>query len=295
MDKADVTIQRHACWLEYNGTAYHGSQFQRRDADRHPTIEGELRRACAALHLPLTGAITLAGRTDAGVHALGQVAHMSAPAEAVSSIRDLANALNAHLPADISVREVALNVGMDFHARARARWRWYRYTLLNRRQRSATAPFNVCLERRALDVARMDAAARYLVGTHAFGSFQAPGSLTQDDQCRVAYAAVWQNEDLINFDIVAARFLYKMVRNLMGLLIAIGGAGPEDADRYAPDILLDLLGAPDRTRAASLAPCARPEGLSLMAVSYAPDYDLFPHNPLVRRLRETLIKESVSP
>lgn len=241
--------------LAYTGTRYHGWQIQA----QAPTIQGSVEAAL----MRLVGAPTRvhgAGRTDAGVHALGQVAHFDVPAN--RSHIPWQEALNALLPDDICVRE-ACEVTPDFHARFSATAKEYSYTLW-------TEPAFVLPQRRPftwatgpLDFDAMDAAARHLIGDHDFTSFQNAGTPIRDT-CRTLTAITrapgptpW--EWTLRF--TANGFLKQMVRNMVGLLVAIGRG------RITEAAVPRILAARHRTAAPSTAP---PQGLCLEWVSYDP-------------------------
>jgi tRNA pseudouridine38-40 synthase len=216
--------------LEYDGSRYHGWQFQ----DGLLTVEGELRRAlqCVTGEVPR---LTAAGRTDAGVHALGQcvnfrlVKRMLGPA--------LQAALNAHLPADIVVRE-AEQTSDAFHARYSARTRQYRYRVTDQAVRPAVGRQYVWHVRQRLDVERMQEAAATLIGRHdlaSFGRSPLPGAST----VRTVHALdVRRRPDgLIEVDAVADAFLYGMMRRIVWALVAVGSG------RLDPHQLRAVVGA----------------------------------------------------
>jgi tRNA pseudouridine38-40 synthase len=200
--------------LEYDGTRYHGWQYQA----TQPTVEAELRQALRRV----TGQepkLVAAGRTDAGVHALGQCVNFQL-AGSMEPDR-LPAALNAHLPADIVVR-AASRVEDTFHARYSARARHYRYRLSDRLTRPAIGRQYLWYVRRPLDVDPMQTAARALLGRHdlvAFGRSPLPGGST----LRTIHSLEVQRQgDLIEVDAVADAFLYGMMRRLVGALVAVG-------------------------------------------------------------------------
>ncbi len=239
--------------VEYDGTDYYGFQIQ---ADK-PTIQGQLE----AVVTRLTGQpvrIRYAGRTDAGVHALGQV--IALDADWRHSIADLERAWNALLPADIAVRELKPIREPRFHPRFSASRRRYRYTVWIAPWRSPLHRRFALHEPRPLDLSSMNQAAAHLLGEHDFASFGQP---TQGDSTtRRVYSAAWQqSERLLHFEIEANAFLRRMVRTIVGALLEIGlGQRPVDH-------ILEVLAA--RNRAASAKP-APPNGLCLVHVTYGP-------------------------
>lgn len=239
--------------LAYDGVGFHGWQVQ----PELRTVQGVVTDALArVLRQPVK--LFGAGRTDAGVHAEGQVASL----ETDHSIpcAKLCRALSAKLPPDVSVVSVE-EVPRDFHARFRALGKWYRYRLLER-------PLPDALRRRRavrvswrLDVLAMRRAARGLEGTHDFRSL-APAK-EQRPTVRTLFAVdVTRCQDLVFIDVVGDGFLHKMVRTLAGTLLEVG-RGRTRADGM--DSLLQ-----ERSRAAA-GPTLPPEGLTLVRVAYPGD------------------------
>ncbi len=239
--------------LAYTGTHYHGWQLQRSG----PTVQGVLENALQRLAgQPVR--VHGAGRTDAGVHALGQVAHFDIPDH--RGHLPWQRALNALLPDDICVRQ-AETVPPDFHARFSATAKEYTYTLWTEA--------NFLLPQRRpwtwavgpLDLAALDAAATYLLGTHDFASFQNTGTPITDT-CRTLMLLTrepgptpWE----ITLRFRANGFLKQMVRNLVGLLVAISQG------RLTPTVIPDILAARNRAAAPATVP---PQGLCLERVFY---------------------------
>ncbi len=207
--------------LEYDGTRYHGWQFQ----DGRLTVEGELRRAIARVTGEMP-ALTAAGRTDAGVHALGQCVNFQLADPMLPPA--LRSALNAHLPADIVVRE-ADEVSATFHARYSARTRHYRYRVTDRAVRPAVGRQYVWHVRRPLDVGRMQQAARTLIGRHDLASFGRSPLKGAPTVRTVHTLDVRRRDGLIEVDAVADAFLYGMMRRIVWALVAVG-AGRLDPD-----------------------------------------------------------------
>ena len=237
--------------LEYEGTAYHGWQVQ----PGLPTIQGLLQDALAKI----AGApvqVTGAGRTDAGVHALGQVA--SFRADTRLDPPTLRRALNACLPRDIVVRH-AEEVSPEFDARRSARSRTYQYSILCRDHPSALMARRSLYVPHLLEFAAMGRAAELVVGTHDFSAFRA-GTCAAGTPVRTVLQASWRPEgDLWHFEITANAFLQHMVRILVGTLLEVGrGKHPSSHVR-------DVLASRDRRRAGKTAP---PHGLCLVEVHY---------------------------
>ena len=239
------------CVVEYDGTDFHGFQYQ----PGRRTIAGELERALAQIFaepVKLTGA----GRTDAGVHARGQV--ISFRAERGFDAGRLVAALNGNLPRDISVRR-ADAVDDAFNARNSARARTYEYTIFAREQRSAYYARTSHHVYRALDLAKMRIAASALTGEHDFVAFC--GSLPDNGITvrTVAGVAIDERPPFIRIRITADGFLHRMVRITVGTLVEVA------AGRRDPHDIARIIAAKDRTRAGYTAP---PEGLSLIGVRY---------------------------
>jgi tRNA pseudouridine38-40 synthase len=238
--------------LEYDGTGYHGWQRQL-DAI---TIQGVLEDAVARLtQAPV--AIIGSGRTDAGVHARGQVANFRT--DSAIPLQAFHQGLNSLLPKDIAVLE-ATEAPLEFHARKSARAKTYEYRILNRPNRSPLHHHYAWWLPPRLDLEAMAAAAAALPGEHDFSAFRASGSDNKNPVRRVL-AAEWRDEpgNWLIFTITATGFLRGMVRSLMGTMAEVGrGKAP-------PTILAELLGSGARHLAGPTAP---PQGLYLAEVFY---------------------------
>lgn len=237
--------------LEYDGGAYAGWQRQ----PDQPTVQLRVEEAVEqVIHRHV--AVASAGRTDAGVHARGQVASFRCEPEEAGV--DWLRALNAILPKDISVLS-AEPAAEDFHARYGAKRKTYEYRILNRRERSALEHGRAWHLRAPLDVAAMRQAAALLIGSHDFSSFE--GSLTDNDDpmCDMQRLEVISHPPILRIEVVADRFLKHMVRAIVGTLVEVGqGKRPADSIR-------DVLEAKDRRSAGQTAPA---HGLYLVSVEY---------------------------
>lgn len=246
----DIGRARYRATVEYDGTDYYGFQVQ---ANR-PTIQGTLEHALADIAGEAVRVIG-AGRTDTGVHALGQVIGFRLAWR--HSVEDLQRALNARLPEDIVIREVAL-AEEGFHPRFSARSRVYRYTVLNQPLRSPLARRFAHQVAEPLDLAAMNAAAETLVGWHDFATFGNP--MRGESTVRQVMRAGWVSaDDVLFFDIEANAFLRRMVRTVVSALLLIG-QGKMEAESMAA-----LLAARERRQAPPPAPAC---GLCLMQVKY---------------------------
>ena len=200
--------------------------------------------------------LTCAGRTDAGVHALGQVAHFDTGA--VRSLRGWVLGANSELPEDVSIAW-ALPVPGHFHARYCAEARTYRYLISNRVARAALLAQRAAWIHRPLDHERMNEAAQALLGEHDFSAFRAAECQAKSPVRRMERLQVERHEEFVIIEATANAFLHHMMRNIAGLLIAVGrGDAPVGFVR-------EVLAGRDRTRNAATAPAM---GLYLLAVRY---------------------------
>jgi tRNA pseudouridine38-40 synthase len=245
-------LPRIAVALEYDGTQFAGWQTQQAGvASVQEAAEEAFSRVA---NEPVS--LVCAGRTDAGVHALGQIAHFDTQAQRVE--RSWVLGANSNLPDSISVRW-ARTVPNHFHARYSAEARTYRYFILNRLARSALAAQRVTLVYRPLEVEPMAAAAATLLGEHDFSAFRAAECQARSPVRRLHALNVERRGDQVIVEATANAFLQHMVRNLVGLLLDVG------AGKAPPQWAAELLASKDRTRGAPTAPA---EGLYLWRVRY---------------------------
>jgi tRNA pseudouridine38-40 synthase len=242
---------RIALGIEYDGQPYCGWQFQ----DHSPSVQAVLEQALSnvAAH-PVR--VTCAGRTDTGVHAAEQVVHFDT--EAIRDNKAWVMGTNVNLPKSISVLW-AHAVDETFHARFSAVRRRYRYVIFNRDVRSAILAGRVAFNFRPLKETRMQEAAQYLVGKHDFNAYRAVACQAKSPVRTVYRLEVTRRDELILIDIVANAFLHHMVRNITGVLMAIG------AGEYEPIWAKEVLEGRDRSLGGVTAP---PGGLYLMEVIY---------------------------
>lgn len=255
MSEAKQQQQLWCAGIEYDGSAFRGWQTQQPGVR---TVQDELEQALAfvADH-PV--AVTCAGRTDAEVHAVGQVVHFASTAQRTPRAWVLGG--NSRLPDDVNLRWV-VPVPEDFHARYSARSRSYRYVIWNRQARTALGRNRACWVYHRLNADAMNRAAQHLLGEHDFSAFRAVACQSRTPFRHVDHIRVQRQGDLLWMDIRANAFLHHMVRNIAGVLIAVGkGEASEDWPA-------ELLECRDRTRGGVTAPAA---GLYFMGVAY-PDY-----------------------
>ena len=241
--------------VEYDGTAYHGWQVQK----NLPTVQGAMEAALARI-LQAPTRVHGAGRTDSGVHAVGQVVHF--PADWAHAPAKLQKGLNALLPPDIAVRGVEIAPD-GFHARHSARAKTYVYTILNRAVPSPLHRLYCWHVPYSLDVSSMGRAAEHLLGSHDFATFGAPTDGTPST-VREILVARWDKvspEDVLTFTVKGTGFLRYMVRSLVGSLVMVG------THKIGPGEFRSDLESCDRSRSGPTAPAA---GLCLVHVEYDP-------------------------
>lgn len=242
---------RFAIGLEYDGANYSGWQIQRNAA----SVQDSLNRAVSAVAGGPVECVG-AGRTDAGVHASGQVAHFMASAR--RDLRSWLLGINSNLPEDINARWV-VPVSAEFHARYSALARTYRYVILNRPVRSSLHRHRAWWVRQPLDMVTMAAAAQHLLGEHDFSAFRAAACQSSSPVREIQRIDIKQRGDRIIIECEANAFLHHMVRNMVGSLVRVG-SGEETADWVGR-----LLRQRDRRLAGMTAPAW---GLYLIAVRY---------------------------
>jgi tRNA pseudouridine38-40 synthase len=247
-------VPRFKLTIEYDGAPFAGWQIQ---ADR-PTVQGVLTAAVEAL----SGEKTLvqgAGRTDAGVHARGQVTHVDLAKDwDTDTVRD---ALNAHIrPHPIAIL-AAEHVAEDFNARMSATKRHYLYRIINRRADLTLDAGHAWRVPRPLDAAAMHAAAQRLVGKHDFTTFRSTECQAKSPVKTLQQLDVERAGDDVIVLASARSFLHSQVRSMVGSLVMAGEG------KWSPDDLSRVLAAADRTACGQVAP---PDGLYLMRVDYEP-------------------------
>lgn len=255
-------MPKYSIVLEYIGTNYSGSQVQ---PDK-VTIQSELNKALCTLNRdigfdkndnPKTIKTIFSGRTDAGVHSKGQVVHFESSKPIVAS--RFLNSLNGLLPDDISVKSIQ-EVDENFHAQLSAKYRVYQYKIVNRQQRSVWDGHSLLI-REPLDVERMNKSLSFLIGEHDFTSFKSARTENPAKDCVVYKAECIKQGDVITFEIAANRFLYNMVRTIVGTMLKI------EHEKLDPEFMKQVLEAKDRTKAGTTI---SPDGLTLVEVGYKP-------------------------
>ncbi len=246
--------------IEYDGTDFNGWQ---RQASPRRTVQAEIEKALQKIFgrkIILYGA----GRTDSGVHALGQNAHFLS--SSAMPVEKIVRALNGNLPPDIAIIE-AEEAPAGFHAQYDARTKIYRYTIINRAERNACYRRYVLHVPQKLNLTRMRQGSRDLIGQKDFRSFQAsdPAVLKKGKRRssvrRIKRIDFKKRGDMIFIEIEADGFLYKMVRNIVGALLEIG------LGHLRTDSIRRILKQKDRSAS---PPTAKPQGLCLVEVKYGP-------------------------
>ena len=248
----EATLQTFRLIIEYDGSGFHGWQRQKKDRTVQETIE-------KALAIMTREKVTVigSGRTDAGVHALGQVACFKTRSRL--DARVFLTGLNSLLPGDVVVH--ACDPMPDvFHARFDVASKRYRYHILNRPIAPAIGRQFVWHIRKPLDIPAMRTAAECLTGTHDFKTFEGAGSPRSHTVRTVSVSAVRETGvGNLTYDIAANGFLRFMVRNIVGTLVAVG------LGKISIEKVPEILQSKDRSRAGATAP---PRGLFLVEVSY---------------------------
>lgn len=249
----DAAQQRWKLTIEYDGRPFVGWQRQ----DNGPGVQQAVEAALAPLNGGEPPVVYVCGRTDAGVHALGQVAHVDLPARHdAKAVRDSSNFHLGDWPVSILAAEP---VGQDFHARLSTLRRAYRYRILNRRARPALEAGRVWHVGARLDAAAMAAGARHLLGHHDFTSFRARHCQANSPMRTLDRLDVTVMGEEIWIEAEARSFLHHQIRNFVGTLRDIG------TGRLQPDDMRHILNARDRAAAGQMAPA---EGLYFLRADY---------------------------
>lgn len=252
-------MTRIALGIEYDGSAYHGWQSQLKDGV--PTVQETLEKALSRVANHRVSVIC-AGRTDAGVHGTGQVVHFDSDAE--RDVKAWVFGGNTNLPRDIGIRW-ASPVANDFHARFTAISRRYRYVIYNHPVRPALFSKHVSWNYRSLEISRMRQAAQHLVGTHDFSAYRGVQCQAKSPIKTVHSLELYQQGPMIVLEVEANAFLMHMVRNIAGVLMAVG------AGFQKPSWAAEVLASKDRKVGGVTAP---PYGLYLVGVGYPEEFVL---------------------
>lgn len=243
-------VQDWRITLSWDGHGFHGWQRQ----PQGPTIQQAVEEALAMVLGGTSVRVTASGRTDAGVHALAQVASFQTTVE--RSPRAIRRGLNANLPAGVACLEARL-APVGFYARTWSNRKLYRYRILDREVHCPHRRGHTWHRQRRLDLAAMSEAAEALAGAHDFSSFRASGCTAAHPNRCIESAAVCRHEDEVHLEFIGNGFLRHQVRIMVGTLVQVGHG------RWAPSALADILTAADRTAAGPTAP---PHGLCLVWV-----------------------------
>lgn len=248
---------KFACIVEYDGSEFCGWQRQ----SNVPSVQEAVESAISLVANHEVG-IACAGRTDTGVHALGQVIHFETIAK--RDLRSWLLGINSNLPRMVVIKSIN-QMPDDFHARFSALSRTYHYIISNEKVRPALLANRAVWERVPLLEERMQQGADYLVGKHDFTSFRALSCQAKSPVREITNLTVRREGKLIILDVTANGFLHHMVRNLAGILMSIGKnkAPPE----WAQEVLMNK----DRSGSGVTAP---PQGLYFLSVQYDPKYKL---------------------
>jgi len=250
-------LRRIAALLEYDGSGFAGWQSQAHAASVQDSVEAALGFVAGA-----RVSATCAGRTDAGVHALGQVVHFDT--RALRTPRAWVLGANTRLPATIALKWAA-EVSLEFHARHTAVRRTYRYAILNSSARSALDHLRCAWMPQPLDAGAMHAAAQALVGEHDFSAFRSVECQSKTPVRRIERIAVRRTGEWIGLEVAANAFLHHMVRNIVGTLL--------DAQLESDPVaaVRRVLSSRDRRLAGATAPAA---GLYLWRVEYPAGHEI---------------------
>ena len=257
---------RYALLVQYIGKNYYGSQLQlKAGKEFKPTIQGELEKAlCTLIYWASNCPIDknnrpiktiFSGRTDSGVNSTGQVVHFDIDKDIVAS--NFVYSLNEILPPDISVSDLKV-VPNDFHAQKSAISRHYTYEFINRRCKNAFDG-DLLRVKFPVDINRIQNSLNYLLGEHDFSSFKSSGTLNPSKICFISKATCRRSGDKVVVDIIGNRFLYNMVRTIIGTLLEIEG------HNLKPEYMLEVLESKNRSKAGRTV---SPYGLTLVEVSY---------------------------
>jgi tRNA pseudouridine38-40 synthase len=253
---------RIALVVEYDGSQYHGWQAQTGLHTVQQSVEQALSKVADS-----TVSVVCAGRTDTGVHATNQIIHFDSEKE--RTIRAWIHGANSFLPKDICVKW-GKEISEDFHARYSATARRYRYVIYNGALRPALLRSNITWQYRQLDHRLMHQGAQLLLGENDFTSFRSVECQSKTPMRNIHQLQVTRTGDLVVIDITANAFLHHMVRNIAGVLIAVGSG------KHPVAWVEEVLKAKDRRLGAETAPSY---GLYLVQVTYPKQFAILQNNP----------------
>jgi len=250
-------MTKYAACIEYDGTDYCGWQRLK----LLPSVQEEVEKALSSVaNHPIE--LTCAGRTDSGVHGIGQIVHFES--DAIRNEKSWRMGCNTNLPDNIVLRWIQ-PIDDSFHARFSAQSRRYRYIILNHKIRPAILNKKVCWYRDALDETSMQDAANRLLGENDFSSFRAAGCQAKHAMRELQEITILREGKFVYVDIIANAFLHHMVRNIVGSLFEVGDG------RREPDWFSELLNVKDRTQAGITAPAC---GLYFVSVEYPAEFTI---------------------
>ncbi|WP_064091238.1 tRNA pseudouridine(38-40) synthase TruA [Rossellomorea aquimaris] len=248
-------MQRIKCIIAYDGTNFHGYQIQ----PNQRTVQGLLEDRLSDIHKGEKIRVSASGRTDAGVHANGQVFHFDTPLAIPEEKWPVV--LNTKLPDEVTVKEASY-VSMDFHSRFSVLQKEYRYRVYTGKTRSPFYRHFALHYPQPVSVVEMKKAASYLLGEHDFTSFCSAKTEVEDKVRTIHRITIEEYEEELVFLFVGNGFLYNMVRILVGTLLEVGSGNISNED------IPSILDAKDRNAAGKTAP---PQGLYLWKVDYDPE------------------------
>lgn len=245
-------MHRIKCTISYDGSQFNGYQIQ----PKKRTVQGEMEKALQKLHKGIEVKVTASGRTDAGVHARGQVIHFDSPL--TIPLEKWQIALNSLLPDDVSILSVE-KADPEFHARYSAVGKEYRYFVHLSKVRDPFKRFYAYRYTYDLEMSAINEASKAFLGTHDFTSFCSAKTEVIDRVREIKTIDIYQEDDMLVFRFIGNGFLYNMVRILVGTLLQVGSGDIHH------EKVKEILEGKDRTLAGKTAP---PQGLYLWQVFY---------------------------
>jgi tRNA pseudouridine38-40 synthase len=257
MESNPITTRRVALLVQYDGTPFHGFQLQK---NSH-TVQAEIEQALTIL----TGnpvSVLASGRTDTGVHALGQVVHCDVTCD--FPLRRIAVGLNGIMNRAVSVKDV-YHVHDGFHSRFDARCREYRYLIYNHPYYSSFVAHRALWHPKLVDMDRINEACSYLIGEHDFTALSKPSECSSNRN--IYSAGFFRDGDYLELRITANAFLHNMIRIIVGTMIMVNDNG------LPPSYIREVIESGDRKKAGETVP---PWGLYLHSITYDPPLSFYP-------------------